>query len=266
MKKIYPNTEAYLILYDPGAGGNFIRNLIANLFYQNKFNISELGTANSFEYPRNITKESIKKYVESGGKNLANIEFILDPEDETLPLILNSHNHEFNYNSFFKKFPKGKIIFVTSELYDVPRLSVNQFFKIIQQFYNLEQTKVIPNRQNMWRSCKKRFPVLADVPTPIDATKDQLFSVFQNCKSEPIMPKKINQNFIESITIKKENYLVIPFRKLIQEPNWVLEELSILLNKSLNEHSKENYKKYLEMQNKIIQEYAPWILDTGNFT
>jgi hypothetical protein len=266
LHKIFPNTEAYLVFYDPGAGGNFIRNLIANLYYQNQFSTSDSGAAHFIEYPRNITKESLERYVMHMGNNIGGMELVLEPEDENLPIILNSHNHEFNYNSYFRKFPKGKIIFVTCESCDIPRLSVNQFFKIIDQFYSFGKPDGKPKRQLMWANCRKRFSVLSNKQSPKDCSKEELSSIFLDCKDKPIFPKNFNEAFMSKLYLNKNKYLTIPYKKLINDPKWVMEELSVFLNKPLNDHSKENYKKYLDAQNNLLNDYAPWILESTVFT
>lgn len=266
MYKIFPKTEAYLIFYDPGAGGNFVRNLIANLYYKNEFGNSNVGMAHSIEYPINITKESLEKHIDytNTGRNTG--ELTLDPEDESLPVIFNSHSPNYNYVPFFKKFPQGKILFITTDLCDIPRLSVNQFFKVIDFFYDYGTAQHQTQKRISWAFCKKRFPFLITKRSPKDCSVEDLSSIFMQCHSKSLLTENFNDEFITNLPLNKNKYLNIPYRKLIKDSGWVLDQLSIFTNKPLNENSKKNYENYLNAQTNLLNKYAPWILSDPSFT
>lgn len=249
---IFPNTDTYLIFYDPGSGGNFIRNLIGNLYFGINFDPSEFGDSHSFEYPRNVTKRSIGKYMAGVTQNIGGKELVLDPEDETLPFIIISHDSNLNINRYFKKFPKGKIICITCDEIDQPRLNVNWYFK---GFVNLFPQKK-PITQVYWAGLKKKFPFLINRTDPLECTIEEFQIMFSQLKFDI----KFNSTFIDNMVIDKSKFINLPYRTMLKNPSYVLEQLCVLTGKNINEHTYTSYQKYIDSQQILIEKYAPWIL------
>lgn len=224
-KQIIPNTECQLIVYERGAYGSFIFQLVSAL-YDETYPLNMFSNGSCHCGYVNLSKKS-HHYIYQ--KNLKQqIYELADPQDETRPVILKQHKWP-NHNIFFKRWPLGKIIYMTSTVEDQDRLMAYWLIKTRFVIEDNKDFKVLPGCQEKIKKGLKQKNSFLTFP------EEQIPNDY------PTQTFKIKCNDV------------------IANKDLVLETLSVCTNRPITEKIDKFYSSYITMQEKLRQEYFPYI-------
>lgn len=122
----YSDTEVYTVWYGPGTCGSFISTIIYD-FIHGSSNIEFGDRGDSHE--RKIKCEY--NWDRRGVENQPGLtdDYDICPVDPTKPLIITGH-HTPNFEKLFHRFPKCKLIHISSGVRDLPRIQKNLVAKL----------------------------------------------------------------------------------------------------------------------------------------
>lgn len=259
---VFPNTDAYLIIGDPGVGTVFIKNLVANFYYNIDLVISERGDTHGTSFHENISKLSGR--IASDTHNMDK-ELIYEPEDESLPFIIRSHNQHFNLMPWLKKFPKGKVIVIKTHPKYFKRMVLNIFVKNF--IASLDMTNInngAAQQQLRWAAFVKEFPFLKGKTKESEISLKEYKIMLQN-REQLYQEKKRHFRFPHNsyfgIQLKSNQILNLFYDDILNNMDKVLNDLSLFTGKPITKNAHENYQNYLQAQDILINKYAPWLIN-----
>lgn len=239
----FPHTDAYLVLFPPGGSGHFIVSMLGNFVYNSKLNLSIRGDAHKKNFTHNYESYSSNLWAKLVMTlNVPSFK-IINPNDETLPIFFNEH-FVSNFDIFFERYPKGKIIIITSTEKDILRMRVSAFIKSFLRNYN---NKVFNKNWEIFLKNNQQF-----------INKDPNKFTEKDYREMLNLVGDSNQYYTEFQT-DKEIYF-ISYNKIISDMNYTLDLLSKVTEKPITEDMKNDYLHYLSKQEQTLKEYAPWIL------
>lgn len=258
--KVYPNTESYVIAFEAGACGNFLKTLLFQFLYGHlPYNISDFGKShNTYNFYKNQTElyrlvklsSEINNYDHSKPapdvENLIPYQYLLhDPQDETKPFVTVEHIVP-NFDLLFNKFPKAKCIIITVDEEMSPRVGGNIFFKTIMDEY--ETNKWYKTR---WIQYQQEHPELKKYnhPRELSSLEIQIASAKYIAKIPEVkIPKKYSHNIF-----------ILTLKELLYDKYKVLDLLKTVTGKSYNKFHLKYYDQYLEKQKELVDKHMPWI-------
>ena len=227
------NTPCQLIVYERGAYGSFIFQLVSTFLDQDF--VPELYSNASCPCKIiNLTAKS-SHYIYNSELKRHTYE-LADPFDASRAMVLRQHKWPV-HKDFFKRWPLGKIIYITSTPEDHPRLRANWLIKA--RFSAKVANFADPYVQD------RRI---------IDMTPEQIKRAIYNVQTTFItFPEdEIPNDYPDSIIKIKCNDVLV-------NKNLVLEQLSQITGKPIPEKLHDFYDRYLEAQEKLRLEFFPYI-------
>lgn len=270
----FPDTECYSVHWLGGTGGAFLRSLVQLYIYNSsgKYFISKLS-----EY--NNSHDSVLNGQDCFGFNwdpkcLAAIPHqghiawlpprhkYIRPMNQKLPVIIQDHT-EADYNTFWNRWPKGKILFPTARIQDQYEIAFNMYWKAFVQYYGPDD----PNNIDIFKKLKESKPeIFEKYNHPADiSVNDLIYHLFGSKEAfenyEPII-SGFAEFYSDVGTVpedKKDKVLRIPYYHLTRNPDYTMNLLSKFLGRETNDNVREFYYTYVENQNKLIQKHGPWL-------
>lgn len=122
----YIDTEVYVVWYGPGTGGSFITSLICDFVYgPSTIDFDDKGTAHRRKAI--CEKNWDRKGVDDQPGLCEN--YNICPIDPNVPLIMSGHFIP-NFEELYYKFPKCKLIHISTDVSDLPNVEKNLKEKI----------------------------------------------------------------------------------------------------------------------------------------
>lgn len=239
----FPHTNAYLILFPAGGSGNFILSMLGKFYYNSKLNLSDTGDAHKKGFTYNHESSSSNLWAKLVMTLKVPSFKIVNPNDETLPVFFIEHFIS-DFDIFFERYPKGKIIIITSTEKDILRMRVSAFIKSFLRNYN---KKVFNKNWEDFLKKNKQF-----------INKDPNKFTEKDYREMLILAGDNNQYYTEFQTDKEIYFL--PYNKIITDMNYTLDLLSKVAEKPITEDIRNDYLSYLSKQEQTLTEYAPWLL------
>lgn len=258
--KVFPNTESYVIAFEAGACGNFIKTLLFQFLYGHlPYDISNFGKShNTYHFYKNQTEiyrlvkltSEINHYDHSKPaphvENIIPYQYLLhDPQDSTKPFVTVEHIVP-DFDSLFYKFPKAKCIIITVSEEMSPRVGGNIFFKTIMDEY--EHNKWYKTR---WVQYQEEHPELKKYDHPGQLTSLEIQSASQKyiAKIPTVeVPEKYSQNVF-----------ILTLKELLYNKYKVLDLLKAITGKPYNNFHVRYYDQYLKKQKDLVDTHMPWI-------
>jgi len=258
--KVFPNTETYVVAFEAGASGNFIKTLLYQFIYgQLPYTNSQYGKShNGYNRLKNyddtlrlsVQKSSDRPYDHSQpAKTVDRIEpfnyIINNPKDPLQPFITVEHLQP-DFERLFTKFPLAKVLIITVPEDLGPRVGGNIFYKTIIDDY--ETNKWYKER---WVRYKEENIELANFSHPKEVPINLIELVTKRYKPlipQVIVPKEYTQNVF-----------IITLKELLYDKDKVLNILKSMTNKPITAHHKKYYDLYLEKQQELVKNYMPWV-------
>lgn len=242
----YSNTEVYLILFQGGTGGNFLASMLHDfLFSENDtMQISKYGSAHNNFTTNYIIRKTYRQHIDK----IYNQIDVINPAS---PIIIYDHLVP-DWDELFKKFPKCKVLIITLDNDDYARYRGNFFLKVIAENYRPVKNEA------PWQAFKEEHSPLADNlddPTKIDAGLAEI--LFNRGKDFFIAPTFIDPDTFPDIY--KDSVYYIKFYDLMNENNVLIEQLTSITGRECPNFAVNTYKKYMEAQRKLVENYMPWL-------
>lgn len=271
--QFFPNTPTYLTLFYPGTAGHFISNLLYCFYQPKEMFFSDFGNAHNLDLYQNYETESLAKYRFFTTRHLHGDKILsIIPKNECLPVFINAHNLQITYNSFFKKFPKGKIIFISHDDDDWDKIITNTFFKGVVDTRQ-EFIKDI-NGQIKWANLCKSFPFLMDKDINTISAEDFQYYLkhrknqilkYINLVNNKILPSISPINWwgekkIMDLNLPQDKHIHLPYKKILGDKEYTLNLLADFSGHTISDILITNYQKYLDSQQKLYAKYAPHLL------
>lgn len=243
LARSYPDTEAYLIIFAGGSGGNFLASILHDFLFDKETNsVSEFGSAhNSF-----TTNYRISRSYQQHTDHIYNYVEVMDTGK---PVILYDHL-EPNWEELFEIFPRCKVLFITLNPNDYDRLRGNFFFKVIAENYK-------PGTESAWESYKaENAPLLDNVAHPKEITPELCKQIF------PVGANFFNRSMYAEEIVYPESYGVtgIKFYDLMNNTGVLLDQIAQLTNRPCPQSAVNTYNRYMDAQQKLAEKYMPWVL------
>lgn len=241
--KCYPDTEAYLILFAGGSGGNFLASILHDFLFEVEVNsVSEFGSAhNSFTTNYKI----LRKY----RQHTDHIYNYVEVQDPTKPVIIYDHLEPI-WEELFKIFPKCKVLIITLHPTDYDRLRGNFFFKVIAENYR-------PGHESAWETYKEEnSPLLDNVAHPKELSPELCRQIF------PVGREFFNRSLYAEEIVYPESYNVtgIKFHDLMNNTGILLEQVTQITGRACPQSAVNTYNRYTDAQQKLAEKYMPWVL------
>ena len=274
---IFPDTECVTVNWVGGTGGAALTGLVAHFLYDNikDYSLSSEGNSHAVldEKTFNWLETSHKGPGFPGGHDPDFIghQHYVQPADPDRPLLIHSH-HETDYDRFFKRWPKGRIIKITTRFCDMFETKLNFIRKV--NFQNWDPVTSF----EWWEDWKKVRPDLfSKYSSPLEVTVDDIRCHILNavpgasveeCRNKYHHECRQTDYFeygqIQAIPERYRPYVLdIPYYSFVRDPDWVLETLSTFLKRPITETGRQMYATYLEKQNAMIAEWGPWLREPG---
>lgn len=269
----FPNTECYSVHWIGGTGGAFLRALVQMYIHNcpssdfiNK--LSEYNNSHDSVVPElfNWDPKSFEGIHQGHVEWLPARHRYIRPMDENMPVIIQDHT-EADYNTFWKRWPRGKVLLISLRPVDGHEISFNMYWKAFVQYYGPED----PNNINTFKRLKETKPeIFEKYDHPADISANDLIchlfgsiSNFENYEPPPDgMPSFYNE-IGDVPEDKKDKVLRIPYYHLTRNHEYTMRLLSKFLGRETNDNVKEFYYTYIERQNKLIEKHGPWLREPG---
>ena len=275
--KIFPDTECITVNWVGGTSGAALTSLVGYFLYNDmpEYRVSSEG--NSHDSLNQQCFNWLKSSHNGPGfpnghvTNFIGHQHYVEPADPNRPLLLFSH-HETDYDKYFRRWPKGSIIKITTRFCDRHETLLNSIRKINYQNWNPK------TNYEWWEQWKLARPDLfLKYSSPLDVTVEDLRSYILNAPSGATIEELRKKNYqpnrqtdyfeygqTESIPKQYQSRVLdIPYYNLVRNPEWVLETLSAFLNRPVNDAVKNAYQLYLDKHNSMISKWAPWLREEG---
>lgn len=243
--KIFPETEAYAISYIPGTAGSFLCMLVAefsNILEKSDF--SKNGNAHVTRVGSNqVNDDDFDTQLLAPGQLFSRfLETI--PKDTSQPIILAEH-YPIDAELFFKKYPKGKILYIQIDpIQDRLLIETNFYFKVQVDSYH-----EIPFWHQLWEQESPIYFNGAKDPFDPNITDEMIVSLIQHRveknKDTTMYPFRVTD------VVDIPNVLTCSFNDILTDRNKILNIISKLTNRPIPNTAYEIYDKYLEAQKPI---------------
>ena len=236
--KTYPDTDFYLINYFPGSSGTFLQSLMVLIHHDSHFNsLTGTGNASNSINPRFFNE----KFDPHGLDNKPIYQNVLNviPINKTKPVFSRSHNLP-DINILYNKFPKTCHIIIKLDTTGKMIACLQDFQKNFVDQYRLG---IYSNSYNKWTSFSQQY--FNNATHPKNVTDSQLLNYAKDIgQARAVYPYDINDNFNNTLSI---NLTDIYFNK-----DYILDMISDLIKKPVNESAINYYDTYLTNQQKIL--------------
>ena len=253
-KEIFHSTPAYIIDYRGGSSGAFITTLVNFFVWNNDIEInSKLSEFNNSHKALNHYNwdESGHKFAALDRLMCPNVSLYVRPKDENKPIIFHSHCTP-NWDNFFYRWPKGKAIKVTYRHLDIPEITFNVLWKLQIESFDLG------GHQQWWIDLKERFPtVLAKYQRPHEMSSKDLKIVLSEEIEAAMIPEVVDT--VNPVAKTEHMVLKLPYSMIASSPEEVLSLIENHLELPTPVLARKYYDQYIENQNKLVAEKAPWL-------
>lgn len=252
-KEIFHSTPAYIIDYRGGSSGAFITTLVNFFVWNNDVEIkSTLSLYNNSHTALNHHNwdESGHKYAALDRLMCPNVSSYVRPKDADKPVVFYSHCTP-NWDDFFYRWPNGKAIKVTVRHLDIPEITFNVLWKLQIESFDL-------GGHQWWYDLKAKYSnVLEKYNRPDEISSEDLKEIFVDEIAAAHIPEVIDT----TKPIPKTEHLVLklPYSLIISSPDQVLTLLENHLELPIPDIARSYYQQYIENQNKLVSEKAPWL-------
>lgn len=259
MNKCFPNTKAYLVNFMGGTAGHFIGSLIYLLTvkdadykfssFGNAHNIIFQHAAHNIKYVPSMSEYNKKFYCHEPIFNF--VEPILD----TIPIVLTDHCFKGRFD-FFLRYPLGKMIIITCEDDDIPRILGNIYFKNICE-------AVAQGDISVWLTFKETNKIFEKYNHP----KEVPNNIIEEYINQPLYPMGFvlpYSFFTPPIVIPnqhKESILLITMHDIFYNQSQILTQISKFIDAPITPYAKKFYDNYLTKQDELVIEHMPWLND-----
>jgi hypothetical protein len=258
--KVFPDTEAYIIAFEAGASGNFIKTLVYQFLYgQLPYINSTYGKSHNFYNKLRNYDDTIRMVMAAGRINSYDhsqpAEYVTaiepfnylsnNPRDPLKPFVTAEHLHP-DFEKLFYKFPKAKALIITVPNELGPRVGGNIFYKTMIDDY--ETNKWYKER---WIRYKVENPELADFSHPQDVPIDLIEMVTKRYTpliTEVVVPEQYVQNVF-----------IITLKELLYDKDKILNIIKNMTNKPITSYHRKYYDSYLEKQKELVANHMPWV-------
>jgi hypothetical protein len=257
---IFHSTLAILLDYRGGSSGAFITTLL-NMFVwpDAKFNSTLSLYNNSHSGLAHFNwDESGNKFSMLDRTNCPNVSMYIKPRVATTPIIFFSHCTP-DWDRFFYRWPMGRAISITVRHLDLPEIAFNVYWKLhVESFDSRENTK-------WWQNLQADHPAtLGKYSRPDQISNEDLKAYLAPEIIAADIPEHADTGKMKFSTEHK--VLRLPYTEIVNSQDTILNLIQEHLELPIPEIAKTHYKNYVENQNKLISEKAPWLrqLNFGN--
>ena len=256
MSVTFPDTDTYLVNWTGGSSGAFILSLLYSFLYSkvNENHISDSGNAHevAFEIITNNWKNPAFRRT-NFRLNQIKIYDVIDPLDETKPLILYNHVPP-NLEKLFAKYPKCKHIRISVCDKMLPRTQGNLFYKTTYEHYDVSQLR--------WDRMVFQHSYLNGY-TPQNCPQELIRRYIEDtCKIWPAMASDNYYTEYYEIPLDfRDRVITVPYYDIIYNRDKILDLLATLTDKPIRQDIVDFYDIYLAKQKWLMQEKMPWIND-----
>lgn len=259
------NIECYNIVFNGGTRGNFLGALMQCFTDSYPIPISKYGSCHfNKRCWLNYDNESLIAYSQAQY-------FSQEPKFKTLrpinidqPFIIMNHMI-IDYDEFIQLFPAGKTIVVTYTVEDLPSLRANLLFKnIIEPMammighqisndYSLIIQEQRKQAMNIWKKfTTTHLPQFKNkIPHPNTLTKEDCLTFIY--KELETLNYKVTFPPFEIPEHHKNHVFTLPYSKIISDKDYVLNFISKLMNRPINDEVINSYDRYIEAQQPIYE-------------
>lgn len=243
--KIFPDTEAYAVSYIQATCGSFMCMLIAEF----------TGTLESYQFSKNgnahktlvgtnqVDAEDFDRSMLAPNKLMCRF-LEKDPKDPTLPITLTEH-HEVDYDLYFTKYPKGKILYIQIDPYkDRLLMEANFFFKV-----QVDSLHYMPYWVPMWHEESAKYFNGVESPNDPSITRDMIMRLLRD-RAEKHAPTT-GYPFIIGDVVEVDNVYTHSFMDILHDKQKTLEMVSRLTNRPIPESAHKVYDDYIKAQKPI---------------
>ena len=268
----FPNTELFSIHWIGGSSGAFLRSL-TQLYItvaDHKSFIKNLSTYNNSH--ESVLPDGFNWHPDSFMTHQGYISWMpprhryVKPLNENLPVFVVDHI-EAEYGNFWQRWPLGKILLVSVRSEDQYEIQFNMYWKAFVQYFDAKN----PGNLEHWNVLKKdRHDIFEKYDHPADISNDDMLAYLFGSKndfetvSRTPSPHEMQPFFSAKGNVpigKEDKVLRVPYYNLVRTPEYTMELLSSFLGRPTSDGIKEFYYTYIERQNKLIAEHAPWFRD-----
>lgn len=247
----YPKTNAYNVIYESGAGGNFFAGLL-NLFATLSDKVPEKNQYTEPELPKlydfyNVNHSILEKVylTDDSVRYIVPKYKIAGPVNPLKPVVYYDHTMP-DFDDFFNIFPLGKLFFLTATEEEEARIQGNFFFKVVCDPRNSDQFK-------------KWISMCPDVTceTPDELTVEDSFKILR----DPTKLIHYSVRFRPFVAPEQHADKIFQFRvkDIYNSKNEVLQRLSAITDKPVTQAMHDYYDRYLELQQELVQTKMPWV-------
>jgi hypothetical protein len=240
--KFFPTTEAYAVSYVAGASGTFIMVLMANfLNILDNPVFSKHGHVHDSEMDWNqAVNESFDPALLKDGQIFSRF-LETNPSNPETPILLSEH-YPIDYDLFFEKYPKGKVLYIQVDpIKDRMILEANFYFKVQVDCYHS-----IPYWHTLWNSEKDMYFNGANTPHDSSITNEMIVRLL---KDRAIMNNKRTSSPLNlGDIVDMPNVLTYSFNDILTNKEKTLDMISRLTNRPIPSSAHKIYDDYLKAQ------------------
>lgn len=241
--------EFYVILFRAGSSGRFIGNLVWGSIYPNKYSF----TISNYNSTHNQTPwASTYKFTVEHSMHLWRDKNLFEKiKLLSNPAMITAHSN-FNFESFFSKFPYGKLIIIT--LTEDDKFEVNSNSLLKNGFENFKSPRMdYPDKIFIINRYKQKFKTEpTDGNFPDEFKKELLVPYFNSYSWTSSDRYFINLSVPDEYQSK---ILLLPYSQILNDKQKTLENISSFIKRNIPKNISDFYDRYIEGRKQLVEKY-----------
>ena len=269
--RVYPDTEAYSLHWIGGSSGAFVGSLMTYYIWPDRENFQLSSNNNSHDGLDGDQLNWDASSYQGGGIPGGHHDWMppkhryLRPADPSKLILMHDHVPA-DWSTLWQRWPQARAVVVSYRSSDTVEMAFNMYWKFFAQYHEDNDQG---NAFMVWAK-QERPEIFAAYDRPSDISVEDLRRyLWDGPADSEVIHDNTGGTFwgIEGNEPEDRRHLVfrVPYWRITRDPEWVLAHMSEFLGRPTTDQAREFYLRYIENQNRLIAEKAPWLREAGAY-